>query len=581
MDIVVHKNIRVNMRDGVALATDVYLPVGETDLPTILTRTPYNKELFSLVLLIAPDPLRLAQSGYAVVVQDCRGCGGSEGEFNPFFQEGTDGLDTLDWITQQPWSNGTVGMAGGSYLGAGQWLTASYAPPSLKTFAPYITTDQYYAPWTYQGGAFQLGFCPFWALGSFALPELHKRLARRQAGLAELGAAMQALGEIYELYQHRPLTEIPLLQKLTPFYFDWLAHPSLDDYWQLITPAPLYSKINVPTLNIGGWYDPFLAGTLASYEGLKQAGGNDLARRAGLVIGPWSHGTWNGTFPEQDFGRLASTDTFDLTGLQLRWFDYWLKSEENGVSEEPAVKIFVMSLNSWREEEDWPLPDTEYTRYYLHSNGYANSRNGDGILSLEEPSQLPPDTYQYDPQNPTPTCGGGTLLPGATSAVNAGPRDQREIELRPDVLVYTTPPLESDIEVTGPVKLILYMSSSVRDTDFTGKLVDVYPDGRAMLLTDGILRTRYRHSFSKIELLEAGEVYELTIDLVATSNLFKAGHSIRLEVSSSNFPRFDRNTNTGGIIAEEADSDSIVATNQIYHDSSHPSHLLLPIINRD
>jgi putative CocE/NonD family hydrolase len=581
MDIVVHKNIQVVMSDGVALATDVYRPFEGETFPTLLIRTPYNKELLALLLMVAPDPLRLAQNGYAVVVQDCRGCGGSEGRFRPFFQEAEDGLDTLKWITAQSWSDGTVGMVGGSYLGAAQWLVATEAPTALKALAPFITSDQYYSPWTYQGGAFQLGFCLYWALGSFGLPELQRRIARREAKLTELAAAMQALSRIEELYWQRPLTNLAVLQDITPFYFDWLAHPGFDDYWQSIAPGLAYSHIKMPTLNIGGWYDPFLGGTLASYQGLKQQGGSDAARRPHLLVGPWSHGIWHGVFPERDFGLLASTDAIDLTGTQLRWFDYWLKGEENGVDDEPPVKIFVMGLDQWREEEDWPLPDTRYYRYYLHSGGNANTLQGDGLLSTERPDGEPPDQYYYNPDDPTPTWGGATLLPGALSAVNAGPRDQREIAQRQDVLVYTTPPLTHDVEVTGPVELVLYASSSARDTDFTGKLVDVYPDGRALVLTDGILRARYRNSFFKSELLEPGKVYELHIDLVATSNLFKAGHCIRLEVSSSNFPRFDRNPNTGGIIAQESAFPPVIAVNRVYHNRDCPSYLYLPVIERD
>jgi putative CocE/NonD family hydrolase len=277
---------------------------------------------------------------------------------------------------------------------------------------------------------------------------------------------------------------------------------------------------------------------------------------------------------------LASTDAIDIIGEQLRWFDYWLKGEENGVPDDPPVKIFVMGRDQWREEEDWPLPDTQYCRYYLHSDGRANSTYGDGRLATESPGNEPPDHYTYDPRDPTPTCGGATLLPGAQTGVNAGPKDQRMVEQRKDVLVYTTVPLARDLEVIGPVELTLYAASSACDTDFTGKLVDVYPDGRAMILTDGILRARHRHSFSQIELLEPATVYELHIDLVATANVFKAGHCIRLEVSSSNFPRFDRNSNTGGSIAQETEAESVIAINWIFHDGGRSSYLSLPMINR-
>lgn len=581
MDILVQKNIQVVMRDGVTLASDVYRPVVGGPFPVVLIRTPYNKEVFASLLLVAPDPLRLAQADYAVVVQDCRGCGSSGGEFTPFFQEAQDGSDTIAWITAQPWAKGPVGMAGGSYLGAVQWLAASKGPAALQAMAPSITTAQYYQPWTYQGGAFQLGFCLFWALGYIALPEFQRRLARRQGTLTELSTAMHAFANIEALYRHRPLVSLPEFQQVIPFYLDWLSHPEFDDYWQAIAPGTAYHQLATPALIIGGWYDLFLAGTLASYLSLRQHAVSDTARRPRLLIGPWSHGVWHGIFAERDFGLLASTDAIDITGEQLRWFDYWLAGEENGANDDPPVKIFVMSRDQWREEEDWPLPDTRYCRYYLSSGGHACTIYGDGTLSTERVGNEPPDHYSYDPTDPTPTCGGATLLPGAQTGVNAGPRDQREVELRKDVLVYTTPPLAHDLEVIGPVKLILYAASSARDTDFTGKLVDVYPDGRAVILTDGILRARYRNSFSRAELLQPGTIYELHIDLVATANVFKAGHCIRLEVSSSNFPRFDRNSNTGGPIAQEAETDSVIAINWIFHDNVHPSYLSLPIIDRD
>lgn len=580
MDIVVQKNLFVPMRDGVTLATDVYRPASGGPFPTLVARLPYNKDLLSVLVLLMPDPIRLAEAGYAVVVQDCRGCYRSGGELAPFFQEGPDGVDTLRWAAAQPWSNGAVGMLGGSYLGAAQWLAAAERPVAVHALAPFITSDQFHTPWTYQGGALQLGFTLFWALGYFALPELNRRLDRRAATLAEVGAAVKALGRIDELYRRMPLVAAPELAA-APFYRDWLLHPDPgDEYWRAVTPATLYERITAPALNIGGWYDIFLAGTLASYRGMRDRGGNEEARRPALIVGPWSHGVWHGAFPERDFGPLAGVDAADIAGAQIRWFDYWLKGEENGLEGDRPVKIFVMGADRWCEEDDWPLPDTQYRRLYLRGGGSANTLHGDGALSWEPPGDEPPDRYAYDPRDPVPTCGGATLMPGALAAVNGGPRDQRAVEARPDVLVYTTPPLERPVEVTGPVRLTLFVASSARDTDFTGKLLDVFPGGRALLLADGILRARYRDA-ATARLLEPGAVYELSIDLVATANLFKAGHRIRLEVSSSNFPRFDRNTNTGGTIATESEAACIVAVNRVFHDHSRPSHLVLPIVERD
>lgn len=580
MDIVVQKQIAVPMRDGVTLATDVYRPRKGERCPVLVARLPYSKDLLATLVLLMPDPLRLAQAGYAVVVQDCRGCYQSDGSPIPFVHEAHDGADTIAWAAAQPWSNGAVGMVGGSYLGAAQWLAAGEAPPALQAIAPFTTSDQFYAPWTYQGGAFQLGFCRFWALGSWALPELHRRLATRAVSLADVSAAMRALGDLDARYWHLPLNDAPDLERAAPFYREWLSHQCDDAYWQEIALGPRWERVTVPSLNIGGWYDPFLAGTLASYQGMRDHGGSAEARRPHLIIGPWSHGVWHGAFPERDFGPLAGTDAIDLTGSQIRWFDAWLKGEQQGLDDEPPVKLFVMGVDLWREEEDWPLPDTTYRRLYLRSKGGANTLYGDGALTWEPPGDESCDCYRYDPHDPVPTHGGATLLPGALSAVNAGPRDQRAVEARKDVLVYTSAALERDLEVTGPIVLVLYASSSAYDTDFTGKLIDVYPDGRAILLTDGILRARYRRSFRNPEPLEPGRVYELQIDLVATANIFRAGHRIRLEVSSSNFPRFDRNTNSGGLIAAETEADFIIATNRVFHSPAHPSHLILPLIQR-
>jgi putative CocE/NonD family hydrolase len=277
---------------------------------------------------------------------------------------------------------------------------------------------------------------------------------------------------------------------------------------------------------------------------------------------------------------MANAMVADVTAQTIRFFDRHLRGIENGLDDEPPVRIFVMGANQWRNEQDWPLPDTQYTAYYLDSAGHANSDTGDGQLVLQSPADEASDVYLYDPHNPVATIGGQTFLPGLVLGTNCGPRDRREIEGRSDVLCFSTSPLAAATEVTGPISLVLHASSSAVDTDFTGALVDVHPDGRAMILTEGILRARYRNSTREAELLEPGRTYELTIDLWATSNVFKAGHQIRLEVSSSNFPRFDRNSNTGGIIAKETEAEFIPAVNRILHGGSHPSRLVLPIIAR-
>jgi putative CocE/NonD family hydrolase len=577
-NMMIEKSVMVPMRDGVRLATDIYHPAEEGRYPALLVRLPYNKDQ-SMIVQANIDTSRAAQAGYVVVIQDCRGRFASEGEFTPIVNEANDGADTVAWISEQPWSTGQVGTLGGSYLGFTQWLLAREHPEALRAMSPMITTSDYYeAPCRHTGGVFELGLSLFSSLGMIP-EELQRRVRLGKANMEQMGALMQIMNNPTALFEHLPLVDMPLLREFAPAYFEPLAHPNYDDYWRNMAHKTYYEQITVPALNIGGWYDIFLGTTLQNYTGMKQRGGSPAAREhQRLLIGPWSHGGFTGVFPERNYGLMASTEAADLRGVQLRWFDHWLKGEDNGVEQDKPVKLFVMGLDQWREEDDWPLPDTQFRPHYLHSGGHANSATGDGTLSTEAPTQEAEDAYLYDPHRPVPTVGGAILLP---PGLDWGPRDQRTVEAREDVLCYSTPVLEKAVEVTGPIELVLFVSSSARDTDFTGKLVDVSPDGRAEILTDGILRTRYRESFSEPRLMEPGQIYELHLDLWATSNVFKIGHRIHLEVSSSNFPRFDRNTNSGGTIETETEQNFVQALNRIYHDAAHPSHLLLPIIERD
>jgi putative CocE/NonD family hydrolase len=580
MRLVVEKSVMVPMRDGVRLATDLYLPDGQQPVPAVLQRLPYDKEPPTLINF-SLDVMRTVQAGYAVVTQDTRGRFASEGEFNPFFDEAADGADTVAWVAEQPWCSGQVGMAGGSYFGATQWLAASEAPPALKAIAPFVTTDQYYESWAYQGGAFQLGFNLHWTLSSLGLGELERRLRTGAAKAEDVLELIAAVDGNDELYRRLPLRGLPELDGLAGYYDDWLDHPSYDDFWRSCAPRESYERITAPALNMGGWYDLFLKGTIANYVGMKSRGGSEPARTLQrLVIGPWAHGPLAGWFPEQNFGVMSGTEAADITGMQLRWFDHLLKGEDNGAETDKPVRIFVMGANIWRDEDDWPLPDTDYVDYFLGGAGHANTAAGDGTLATDPASVDAYDAYLYDPRNPVPTLGGASFLPGLFIGANAGPRDQREVERRSDVLCYTTEPLDQPLDVTGPVVAVLCVSSSAPDTDFTAKLVDVAPDGRAVNVADGILRARYRESLSEPALMEPGKVYEVTVDLVATSNEFAAGHRIRLEVSSSNFPRFDRNTNTGGTIATETEEQLQPALNRVHHGGDHRSRLVLPVIRR-
>jgi putative CocE/NonD family hydrolase len=569
--ILIEKNVMVPMRDGVKLATDVYRPVEAAPLPVLLARTPYDKEHI-VAGVDTFSVLRAVQAGYVIVAQDVRGRYASEGKFTPHAQETQDGFDAIAWAAAQPWSNGVVGMFGGSYLAQSQWLPASDQPPALQAIAPSVSPSDAHEGCMYQGGAKVLHDL-MWVVGAIVPAEIERRIARGDKVL-ESDIPLDAEGALTEL----PLATHPLIREYASFYLDWLSHPVAGDFWLPSSPSAGYDKISVPALNISGWYDIFLQSTFQNYMSMKQRGSTEVARRnQRVIIGPWTHGNFSGTFPEREFGWGGSAAAIDLPGIHLRWFERWLKDVDNGIDQEPPVMLFVMGIDEWRSEADWPLPDTQYRPYYLHSGGQANTLHGDGALSEGPPGDEPPDVYLYNPLRPVPTVGGQVILPGGNAM---GPRDQREVELRDDVLVYTTPVLDRPVEVTGPIELRLFVASSARDTDFTGKLVDVYPDGRVMILTEGILRARYRNSFTEPELLEPGTVYELMLNLWATANVFLPGHRIRLEVSSSNFPRFDRNSNTGGEIASETADQYQPAINRIFHDAAHPSRLILPLIER-
>jgi hypothetical protein len=568
VDIHIAKNIQVRMRDGIALATDVYRPADEGRYPALLQRIPYNKEP-SWLRDTSVDVLKMVQAGYAVVHQDTRGAGASEGKYRPFLDDRRDGVDTVAWAAAQPWCSGDVGMMGISYTAGTQWLAAIEAPPTLKAIAPHSFHYDPYLGWLYQGGAFSLGFAIRWSLNYFS-PSVNAK-----------EDYVGSVNKYAELIWRLPTTDMPEVEEVAPFYFEWLAHPTHDDHWPEWSPYEHIEKVTVPALMTTGWYDAFVGGLGRMYTALKERGATPEARRPQLIIGPWAHSWWGADFPERGYGEKADKDVFDLTGRTRRWFDHYIKGIDNGVDSDKPVHIFVMGANRWREEDDWPLPDTRFTPYYLHSGGRANTARGDGQLLTETPGDERADSYRYDPFDPVPTIGGQTLLPPARMPANSGPRDQRSLESRPDILFFDTPVLDRGVEVSGPVELVLYISSSAPDTDITGKLVDVHPDGRAEILTDGILRVRYRDSFTEPTLMEPNEIYEIRIDLQATGNLFKAGHRIRLEVSSSSFPRWDRNTNSGNTIATDGEADVQVALNRVYHDRDHPSHLILPIIDRD
>jgi hypothetical protein len=573
----IESDVAVTMRDGVTLYADIYRPEGDGSFPTILQRTPYDKtNALSATML---DPIRSAKAGFAVVIQDTRGRFASEGEFYAFRDDIDDGYDTVEWAAAQAWSNGNVGMYGASYVGATQWLAAASRPPHLKAIAPTVTASNYHNGWTYQGGAFELGFNMSWTLLQLTLANFKNVSGVQDVPRERRGQLMHAVDNMTEGFDFLPTKDFPELDSgLAKYYYDWLAHPDFDEYWQKLCIEDRHSEIEVPAMHTGGWYDIFLGGTIRNYLGMKESGANETARSGQrLVIGPWAHGARGSTMVgRHSFGIMADPAATDIDGMHLRWFDHWLNDGKNGITEEAPVRIFVMGDDVWREEQEWPLARAQESKYYLHSGGKANSTNGDGSLGTCGPQAEPPDVFLYNPADPVPTTG-GALCCNPYYAAN-GAYDQNEVEERQDVLVYSTPPLERDVEVTGPVTVTLWASTSATDTDFTAKLVDVCENGCARNLTDGIIRARYRDSMSNPTLLEPGRAYCYEIDLWATSNVFKAGHRIRLEISSSNFPRFDRNTNTGNIIAEDTELRPALQT--VFHDAQQASYVSLAIVPR-
>lgn len=553
-------DLPVPMRDGVRLSVDVYLPeAGEGPWPVLLARTPYDNNLLMELGLF------WAQNGYVFVAQDVRGRYDSEGEFVPWDTETDDGYDSLEWIGQQSWCDGNAGMTGSSYAGQVQWQAAFKQHPLLKTIVPRVMGNNLWDSPHYQNGAFGLGVNAVW-------------------GWRTMGRTMQRIDRFDwpAIVRTLPLRKMDEVSgKRHPAFSTWLDHHDYDDYWQATAVDEHFGQFTIPVLQVCGWYDLYAAGMMLNFTGLRERAGSDLARvNQRIIMGPWTHpqagnlppGTTNAG--DRDFGVVSLLDT---RAIELAWFDRWLKGIDNGVERESPVKLFVMGSDVWRDEQEWPLARTVWMPYYLHSGGQANSLHGDGSLSAERPGEEPADYYVYDPEHPTPSMGGCNCC--NPEVVPWGVYDQRVIEVRDDVLVYTSAPLADDLEATGPVVVHLFAATDGLDTDFTAKLIDVFPDGTAWNLCDGIVRGRYRQGRGPAELLAPGKVYEFQIDCWVTSNVFKKGHRIRVEISSSNFPRFDRNLNTGAPIGDDASPRQ--ARQRVLHDQAHPSHIVLPVIPVD
>ena len=596
-DIVIEKNLEARMRDGVVLRADVYRLRTNGRRPALLQRTPYSKN---------PDAPtsqyhRLAQAGFVVVVQDTRGRYMSDGVAVPH-DEGADGYDTVEWVAALPYVDGRVGMFGGSYSATVQLLAAPLRPPHLVALFPSASYASRY-DMVFQGGAFYLGDGLSWSLGQSK--DTRRRVLEPTADRDhERGLSPDERKQLRsEWYPHLPLNSIEALQlrRYLPGYFDLLQHPSYDAFWTTFDVAAKHPQFEVPAYHLTGWYDSLLNGTLANFSGLRANAGTARARgNQRLIVGPWTHARPTATTTRVgavDFGPEAG---FDSEGLIIRWFKHWMPApvpaaapaamgSENTSGIPPArpldtgsatptpdwpgspVRLFLMGENRWRDEQEWPLTRAVPTPFYLRSDADARSRGGNGRLERTAAgASETPDTFTYDPATPVPT--------GLFGAYSRMPVDRREIQSRSDVLVYTSGPLAAPLEVTGPITAVLWISSTAKDTDFTAAISDVQPDGAARALTDGITRARYRKSKTVPELLVPGARYEVRIDVGATGNVFLPGHRIRLEVSSSNFPRYDRNPNTGAAFG--TDASTVPARQTVFHDRDAASHLILPVIPR-
>jgi putative CocE/NonD family hydrolase len=546
----INRGVAMTTRDGVTLVSDVYHPLRTHLTPTILVRIPFSKTTVNSLFATVVGRF-WAERGYTVVIQGTRGRYESSGRHYPLVDEREDGLDTLAWLQRQPWFDGRLGMWGGSAFGHTQWAIADHLPVPPNGRAALIvqicSTD--FHGMFYPGGAFSLSSALFWAVRSRGAEEewpQREALDRGFNGLPLIEADDRAVGNI-------------------GFFDDWVKHPTRDTYWRAIDGEDRITTLQAPVLLMAGWFDPFLPGQLADFMRIRRHARADVAVTTRLIVGPWAHAetvSLPGSPPNRSY-RLESL------APSIPWFDRQLRSFGAGVQPETPVRLYVMGANIWRDEQEWPLARARETAWYLRSDGRANSAKGDGHLTTEVPAEDDtPDTFVADPLNPVPTRGGAMLGYGA------GVYSQNDVEARTDVLVYTTPPLTEEVEVTGPISAILYVSTSARSADFTAKLVDVHPSGVAYNVSDGILRRAYPLNSRP----KATEATRIEITLWPTSMVFLQGHRIRLEISSSNYPRFDRNPNTGEPTATAIAS--AAARNTVYHGGSTPSRIVLPIVPR-
>jgi putative CocE/NonD family hydrolase len=552
------------MRDGVVLMADVYRPADGGPYPVILIRIPYDKS--QAETLNYSHPAWYASKGYIVVSQDTRGRYRSEGEWYPFEHETEDGYDAIEWAASLPNSTGKVGMYGASYGGATQLLPARLQPPALAAICPAVTASQYYEGWTYNQGAFSLAFVASWAT------QLGINSAQRRGDAAAMTTYATAFREAMDWHSFLPLNEYPPLKgEDTGYFFDWIAHSTYDDYWKKWSIDEDYERIDVPALHIAGWYDVFLNGSVKNFVSLRTSAQSNEARDAQrLIIGPWFHVPWRPLIAES--GEPATPSMVD--DWQLSWFNQHLKGA--GPALDSPVTAYVLGEAKWRSFETWPPINSAPVPWHLHSDGRANSKYGDGTLAVQQPGEEPPDIFTYDPSGPAPSLGGHSCC--FESVAPIGPADQQRREELNTVLVYTSAPLEDDLLLIGEVVFLVYAATSSVDTDWSARFCHVDQAGLSTNIQEGIVRARFRDSLANPTLLEPNKVYEYQIVMGPVGIKIPKGFRLRLQVSSSDFPQWDRNMNTGDALGVESILDAIVATQVVLHDAHHPSRLILPVV---
>jgi putative CocE/NonD family hydrolase len=569
-EVTIERNVGVPMRDGIELLTDVYRPKSAAKFPVILIRTPYQKNMDE------PQAAFFARRGYAVAVQNCRGRFGSPGIWEPFVHEPKDGHDAVEWLAARPWSSGKVGMIGGSYVGWVQWWAASQHPPHLATIIPNVSPPDPFYNIPYEYGAFFLRASIWWA-----------EVLDREATADISGAKMLDLMEkkYNKLLGSLPVIDLDrkVLGKENPFWRKWIEHPVNDDYWDQANFLERLKDVDIPVYHQSGWFDGDGIGSKLNY--LAMARHHHPNQK--LILGPWGHTDESmRRFGDRDFGPSA---VLDMQRSYLRWFDHWLKGIDNGITREPLVSIFVMGSNQWLHGDTYPLPNTRFQKWYLGSDGQANTSKGDGRLSPDLPlEEAAPDRFVYDPGDPTPDPEAYEEPEDASdkSAAKVKSREEKKkaaeayheqtAQRRRDILVYSTEPLKRPLTFAGPVSAVLYAASSARDTDWFMRIMEVDDKGKIFQLGEGKIRARYRRTTKQPEFLEADKVYEYHLDLWQTGITIRKGSRLRVEVASAAFPSFSRNLNTGG--HNETETSYVKAEQKIYHSKQYPSHVLLPVV---